>query len=233
MALKTRRHSHNINQAHHVDDGLMMPEKDLDMAPTMCNLSQPNGAQNHTAHPENIRPAQQHPEKLYDSHPVSTELEKPEFRTAFRPSQVLMDMDDMDELALDAPSQPDAMTIEPALPVLPSMTKRRVNVTPVSPSSVARTQARTRPPSSPDALCGPLPQPESEREHVQEEVVEPRRNPKRKASTTICVSDGDDNGPAKESGDLLEKALMPMTDEEIAQWEGWIEIESEPVRLSH
>lgn len=49
-----------------------------------------------------------------------------------------------------------------------------------------------------------------------------RRNPKRKASE-----------PAKQlslaSSDLLEEALRPLEPAEIEEWEGWIELESEPV----
>lgn len=51
---------------------------------------------------------------------------------------------------------------------------------------------------------------------------EPRRNPKRKASEPPKRLDG-------LPSDLLEEALKPLTQAEIEEWEGWIELESEPV----
>ncbi|TWU78125.1 hypothetical protein ED733_007341 [Metarhizium rileyi] len=49
----------------------------------------------------------------------------------------------------------------------------------------------------------------------------PRRNPKRKAQET---ADASDVSPRH----LLEKSCRPLTSQEIEEWEGWIELESEP-----
>lgn len=57
-------------------------------------------------------------------------------------------------------------------------------------------------------------------------MAEKRRNAKRKADE---VPDSDESDEAPEN--LLEEALRPLTDEERAEWPGWIELESEPVRL--
>jgi hypothetical protein len=51
---------------------------------------------------------------------------------------------------------------------------------------------------------------------------ETRRNPKRKASETARQL-------SLASSDLLEEALRPLEPAEIEEWEGWIELESEPV----
>jgi ubiquitin carboxyl-terminal hydrolase L5 len=55
-------------------------------------------------------------------------------------------------------------------------------------------------------------------------MAESRRNPKRKAT------DSARKGTAA-SIDLLEEALRPLEPKEIEEWEGWIELESEPVSL--
>lgn len=53
-------------------------------------------------------------------------------------------------------------------------------------------------------------------------MEEPRRNPKRKASETPKhTTNLPDN--------LLEEALAPLSAKDIEDWEGWIELESEPV----
>ncbi|KJK84183.1 hypothetical protein H634G_00546 [Metarhizium anisopliae BRIP 53293] len=52
----------------------------------------------------------------------------------------------------------------------------------------------------------------------------PRRNPKRKALENI-------DAPDVPHHQLLEKACSPLTSQEIEEWEGWIELESEPVRV--
>ncbi|KAH6891010.1 hypothetical protein B0T10DRAFT_458417 [Thelonectria olida] len=53
-------------------------------------------------------------------------------------------------------------------------------------------------------------------------MSEPKRNPKRKASDTT-------NQVTKLPEEkLLEEALAPLTSEDIQEWEGWIELESEP-----
>ncbi|KAK8922424.1 Ubiquitin carboxyl-terminal hydrolase isozyme L5 [Metarhizium anisopliae] len=49
----------------------------------------------------------------------------------------------------------------------------------------------------------------------------PRRNPKRKALENI-------DAPDVPHHQLLEKACSPLTSQEIEEWEGWIELESEP-----
>ncbi|KAK5995753.1 Ubiquitin carboxyl-terminal hydrolase 2 [Cladobotryum mycophilum] len=50
---------------------------------------------------------------------------------------------------------------------------------------------------------------------------EPRRNPKRKASEAASQ-------PPNLPDNLLEEALKPLTSEDIEEWDGWIELESEP-----
>lgn len=53
-------------------------------------------------------------------------------------------------------------------------------------------------------------------------LSEPRRNPKRKAAEAARESiDLPDN--------LLDEALRPLTPADIEEWEGWVELESEPV----
>lgn len=56
--------------------------------------------------------------------------------------------------------------------------------------------------------------------------MEPRRNPKRKAQEQAEEQAKALNIPEN----LLEEALAPMTPEEIQEWEGWQELESDPVR---
>ncbi|KEY67978.1 hypothetical protein S7711_02183 [Stachybotrys chartarum IBT 7711] len=51
-----------------------------------------------------------------------------------------------------------------------------------------------------------------------------RRNPKRRASEASKVA-------MPFSGDALEEAIAPLKAEDIEEWDGWIEMESEPVRL--
>lgn len=48
-----------------------------------------------------------------------------------------------------------------------------------------------------------------------------RRNPKRKAAAPPQSHVLPD--------DLLEEALKPLTSEDLDEWDGWIELESEPV----
>ncbi|KAF4971981.1 hypothetical protein FZEAL_9699 [Fusarium zealandicum] len=54
---------------------------------------------------------------------------------------------------------------------------------------------------------------------------EPRRNPKRKASEATNDVNQDVN---KDSGQLLNEALAPLSLEDVQDWEGWVELESEP-----
>ncbi|KOS18083.1 Ubiquitin carboxyl-terminal hydrolase isozyme L5 [Escovopsis weberi] len=49
-----------------------------------------------------------------------------------------------------------------------------------------------------------------------------RRNPKRKASEAVGHAD------SRLPDELLEEALRPLTAEDIRDWEGWVELESEP-----
>lgn len=56
-------------------------------------------------------------------------------------------------------------------------------------------------------------------------MATPRRNPKRKANSEASYAAN------LEQDTLLEEALKPLTEEERASWPGWIELESEPVRL--
>jgi ubiquitin carboxyl-terminal hydrolase L5 len=51
----------------------------------------------------------------------------------------------------------------------------------------------------------------------------PRRNPKRKASEAANEVNHRIN-----SGELLNEALAPLSQHDIEEWEGWIELESEP-----
>ena len=54
----------------------------------------------------------------------------------------------------------------------------------------------------------------------------PRRNPKRKASEV--ANDVNDINHRISSEELLNEALAPLSQEDIEEWEGWIELESEP-----
>lgn len=51
----------------------------------------------------------------------------------------------------------------------------------------------------------------------------PRRNPKRK------VSEAAGNGPDNDAHDLLWKACSSLAAQDIEDWQGWVELESEPV----
>lgn len=51
-----------------------------------------------------------------------------------------------------------------------------------------------------------------------------RKNPKRKVSET------QEHGPDDETADLLLRACSPLTVQDIEDWQGWVELESEPVR---
>ncbi|KJZ72409.1 hypothetical protein HIM_08212 [Hirsutella minnesotensis 3608] len=57
-----------------------------------------------------------------------------------------------------------------------------------------------------------------------------RRNPKRAASETASNVPKE---PSPLGEDLLKEALRPLTDEEIAAWGGWVEVESEPAFFDH
>lgn len=50
-----------------------------------------------------------------------------------------------------------------------------------------------------------------------------RRNPKRK------VTEAAQNDPDNEADDLLWKACSSLTVQDIEDWQGWVELESEPV----
>jgi ubiquitin carboxyl-terminal hydrolase L5 len=52
----------------------------------------------------------------------------------------------------------------------------------------------------------------------------PRRNPKRKA----CEAADEVNHRINSGDELLNEALAPLSQEDIEEWEGWIELESEP-----
>jgi ubiquitin carboxyl-terminal hydrolase L5 len=39
--------------------------------------------------------------------------------------------------------------------------------------------------------------------------------------------------PKKDSSNIMEAAMKPLTDEERRDWPGWVELESEPVSCSH
>lgn len=57
-------------------------------------------------------------------------------------------------------------------------------------------------------------------------LSEPRRNPKRKAAEVARESI---NLP----DNLLDEALRPLTPTDIEEWDGWVELESEPVSFIH
>ncbi|KAK2612109.1 hypothetical protein QQS21_001839 [Conoideocrella luteorostrata] len=52
----------------------------------------------------------------------------------------------------------------------------------------------------------------------------PRRNPKRKVAEVADASDVAPESPE----DLLGKSCSPLTQQEIEDWQGWVELESEP-----
>lgn len=54
---------------------------------------------------------------------------------------------------------------------------------------------------------------------------EPRRNPKRKTAEAAIES-------LNLPDNLLDEALRPLTSTDIEEWEGWVELESEPVSSS-
>ncbi|KAG5969303.1 hypothetical protein E4U56_008412 [Claviceps arundinis] len=54
-------------------------------------------------------------------------------------------------------------------------------------------------------------------------MKEPRRNPKRKASEAAP------DGSERNADDLLRKACGSLTAQDIGEWQGWGEVESEPV----
>jgi hypothetical protein len=56
------------------------------------------------------------------------------------------------------------------------------------------------------------------------DIPGPRRNPKRKSSQVSNSSPGLPD-------DLLAAAYEPVTDQERHEWEGWVELESDPVRV--
>ena len=72
------------------------------------------------------------------------------------------------------------------------------------------------------------PRPSYEASPPQDRIVmsEARRNPKRKVQ-----EQAEQARPTKSGEDLLEEALKPMTAQDIEEWEGWHEVESEPVSL--
>lgn len=55
-------------------------------------------------------------------------------------------------------------------------------------------------------------------------MTEHRRNPKRKAAETPATN-------YKIPENLLEESFRPLSASEIEEWEGWIEIESDPVSV--
>lgn len=58
----------------------------------------------------------------------------------------------------------------------------------------------------------------------QPSLAEPRRNPKRKVSQQS-------NNNVDLPSNLLEEALRPLDTKDIEEWEGWAELESDPVRF--
>lgn len=78
-----------------------------------------------------------------------------------------------------------------------------------------------------NTVAMPTPMTQANRE-LKEETVTPaaRRNPKRTASAMAQLQ------PASESRheDILDATLKPLENEELGNWAGWIELESEPVR---
>lgn len=59
-----------------------------------------------------------------------------------------------------------------------------------------------------------------------------RRNPKRKATeAAAAATSAVATREARQSNILLREALEPISKDELQEWEGWCEVESEPVRL--
>lgn len=57
---------------------------------------------------------------------------------------------------------------------------------------------------------------------IMDDAKGPKRNPKRKATEAVVTQ-------SRLSEDTLKEALAPVTMEDIRQWTGWCELESEPV----
>ena len=57
-------------------------------------------------------------------------------------------------------------------------------------------------------------------------ITATRRNPKRDAAEMVEPQTTDPPGHEE----LLDDALAPMKAEELEEWDGWVELESEPVR---
>lgn len=80
--------------------------------------------------------------------------------------------------------------------------------TPIAPSLRRSNRLASKPPQQIKAIVA---------------MSEPRRNPKRKA----CEPANEVNQRIN-SDELLNEALAPLSQEDIEEWEGWIELESEP-----
>lgn len=55
----------------------------------------------------------------------------------------------------------------------------------------------------------------------------PRRNPKRKVAEPAA------NHSQANGDELLREAVAPVTSDDIREWTGWCELESEPVLVAH
>ncbi|KAF4121529.1 ubiquitin carboxyl-terminal hydrolase L5, partial [Geosmithia morbida] len=87
-----------------------------------------------------------------------------------------------------------------------------------APKATPQTPPKTCPVSALEKIATVVP---------SEAMEEPRRNPKRKASeATERIADHDPWDV------LLEEAHKPLTEEDLEEWEGWIELESDPAFFS-
>lgn len=91
------------------------------------------------------------------------------------------------------------------------------------PPQLIETQAAQLPPRRSSRLASRLAGSPQQAADVSATMSEPSRNPKRKASEAA-------NHVTAPPDKLLDEALAPLTSKDVQEWEGWIELESEPVR---
>lgn len=91
----------------------------------------------------------------------------------------------------------------------------------VASPDTTRIARRSNPPRRPTKRQRPLSPPPGDNDAMSG----PRRNPKRKVQ--------EHSEPVALRDNALEEALAPMSEQEIAEWEGWVELESEPVRIEY
>ncbi|KAH8706793.1 hypothetical protein BGZ61DRAFT_350599 [Ilyonectria robusta] len=89
------------------------------------------------------------------------------------------------------------------------------------PPQLIETQAAQLPPRRSSRLASRLAGSPQQAVDVSATMSEPSRNPKRKASEAA-------NHVTAPPDKLLDEALAPLTSKDVQEWEGWIELESEP-----